>query len=78
MDKAAKKTWYRKQGWRVIIPSEMELRRVVGKNADGTPKYKTIGGLFVSWMDVKKGQEIELYKTENWASVIPMAASIEY
>ena len=78
MDKAAKKTWYRKQGWRVIIPSEMELRRVVGKNADGTPKYKTIGGLCVSWMDGKKGQAIELYQTENWASVIPMAASIEY
>ena len=69
MDKAAKKTWYRKQGWRVIIPSEMELRRVVGKNADGTPKYKTIGGLFVSWMDVKKGQEIELYKTSRWISI---------
>ena len=75
--KDLKKTWY-KPGWRVIIPSEIELRRLVGNNSDGTPKYKTIGSIYISYLDVKAGQEVELPVTENWLSVIPLAVSIEY
>lgn len=79
MDKPAKKTWYRKQGWRVIVPSEIQVRREIGKNTDGTtPKYKTLGSLFISWMDVKAGQEVKLHVTDGWASVIPLAGSIDY
>ena len=72
-----KKTWY-KPGWRVIMPSEIELSRVIGKNSDGTPKYKTIGSIYISYLDVKAGQEVELPVTENWLSVIPLASSIDY
>ena len=77
MDKSAKRTWYRAK-WRVIIPSEMQLRRQIGENADGSPKYKTIGSLYISWLDVKKGQEVQLHTTDTWSSVIPLAASIDY
>ena len=72
-----KKTWY-KPGWRVIMPSEIQLSRVVGISSDGSPKYKTIGAIYISWLDVKKGQEVELPVTENWGSVIPLASSIDY
>lgn len=78
IDKAATRTWHRKQAWRVIIPSEIKVRRVVGNNSDGTPKYKTMGSMFISWTDVKAGQKIELQKTDSWPSVIPLAGSIEY
>lgn len=76
MNKAAKKTWYR-PGWRIIIPSLMELRREIGQNG-GQPRYKTIGGLYISYLDVKAGQEVELPVTDSWSSVIPLACSIEY
>lgn len=72
-----RKSWY-KPGWRVIIPSEMQLSRVIGENSDGTPKYKTIGGVYISWLDVKAGQEVELPVTDSWFSVIPLAVSIDY
>ena len=72
-----KKTWY-KPGWRVIMPSEIGLSRVIGQNSDGTPKYKTIGSIYISYLDVKAGQEVELPVTENWLSVIPLAVSIDY
>ena len=75
--KDLKKNWY-KPGWRVIMPSEIELTRVIGQNSDGTPKYKTIGSIYISYLDVKAGQEVELPVTENWLSVIPLAVSIEY
>ena len=75
--KDIKKTWY-KPGWRVIIPSEIQLSRVVGTKPDGSHKYKTIGAIYISWLDVKKGQEVELPVTENWGSVIPLAISIDY
>ena len=75
--KDLKKNWY-KPGWRVIMPSEIELTRVIGNNSDGAPKYKTIGSLYISYLDVKAGQEVELPVTENWLSVIPLAVSIEY
>ena len=75
--KDLKKNWY-KPGWRVIMPSEIELTRVIGRNSDGTPKYKTIGSLYISYLDVKAGQEVELPVTENWLSVIPLASSIDY
>ena len=75
--KDLKKNWY-KPGWRVIMPSEIELTRVIGQNSDGTPKYKTIGSLYISYLDVKAGQEVELPVTENWLSVIPLAATIDY
>ena len=75
--KDLKKNWY-KPGWRVIMPSEIELTRVIGQNSDGTPKYKTIGSLYISYLDVKAGQEVELPVTENWLSVIPLASSIDY
>ena len=78
IDKAARRTWYRKQAWRVIIPTEIKVRRVVGQNPDGTPKYKVMGGMYISWTDAKAGQKIELQKTDSWPSVIPMAGSIEY
>lgn len=78
IDKAARRTWYRKQAWRVIIPTEIKVRRVVGQNPDGTPKYKVMGGMYISWTDAKAGQKIELQKTDSWSSVIPMAGSIEY
>ena len=78
MDKPAKKTWYKKQGWRVIVPSEIQVRREIGKNTDGIPKYKTMRGLFISWMDVNAGQEVDLHVTDGWASVIPLAGSIDY
>ena len=72
-----KKSWY-KPGWRAIIPTEMQLSRVIGENSDGTPKYKTIGSIYISYLDVKAGQEIELPVTDNWSSVIPLAVSIDY
>lgn len=75
--KDIKKTWY-KPGWRVIIPSEIQLSRVVGTKPDGSHKYKTVGAIYISWLDVKKGQEVELPVTENWGSVIPLAISIDY
>ena len=75
--KDLKKNWY-KPGWRVIMPSEIELTRVIGQNSDGTPKYKTIGSIYISYLDVKAGQEVELPVTENWLSVIPLAVSIDY
>ena len=75
--KDLKKNWY-KPGWRVIMPSEIELRRVIGKNSDGSPKYKTVGSIYISYLDVKAGQEVELPVTANWSSVIPLASSIEY
>ena len=75
--KDLKKNWY-KPGWRVIMPSEIELTRVIGRNSDGTPKYKTVGSLYISYLDVKAGQEVELPVTENWLSVIPLASSIDY
>ena len=75
--KDLKKNWY-KPGWRVIMPSEIELTRVIGQNSDGTPKYKTVGSLYISYLDVKAGQEVELPVTENWLSVIPLASSIDY
>jgi hypothetical protein len=75
--KDLKKNWY-KPGWRVIMPSEIELRRVIGKNSDGSPKYKTVGSIYISYLDVKAGQEVELPVTTNWASVISLASSIEY
>ena len=77
MDRSARKTWYNPK-WKVIIPSEMELRREIGKNPDGSPKYKNIGGLYISWLDVEKGQEVELHTTDSWSSVIPLASSIDY
>ena len=75
--KDLKKNWY-KPGWRVIMPSEIQLSRVIGNNSDGAPKYKTIGSLYISYLDVKAGQEVELPVTENWLSVIPLASSIDY
>lgn len=78
MDKAARRTWHRKQAWRVIIPSEIQVRREIGKNPDGSPKYKTMGSMFISWTDAKAGQKIELQTTDSWSSVIPLAGSIEY
>ena len=60
------------------MPSEIELTRVIGKNSDGSPKHKTIGSLYISYLDVKAGQEVELPVTENWLSVIPLASSIDY
>ena len=77
LGKGTKKSWY-KPGWKVIIPSEMQLSRVIGENSDGTPKYKTIGSIYISYLDVKAGQEIELPVTDNWSSVIPLAVSIDY
>ena len=77
LGKGTKKSWY-KPGWKVIIPSEMQLSRVIGENSDGTPKYKTIGSIYISYLDVKAGQEVELPITKNWLSVIPLAVSIEY
>ena len=75
--KDLKKTWY-KPGWRVIMPSEIQLSRVISTKPDGSHKYKTIGAIYISWLDVKKGQEVELPVTENWGSVIPLAVSIDY
>ena len=75
--KDLRKCWYN-PGWRVIMPSEIELSRVIGNNSDGTPKYKTVGSIYISYLDVKAGQEIELPVTENWSSVIPLASSIDY
>ena len=75
--KDLKRTWY-KPGWRVIMPSEIQLSRVVGTSSDGSAKYKTIGAIYISWLDVKKGQEVEFPVTENWGSVIPLASSIDY
>ena len=75
--KDLRKNWY-KPGWRVIMPSEIQLSRVIGNNSDGTPKYKTVGSIYISYLDVKAGQEVELPVTTNWASVIPLASSIEY
>ena len=75
--KDLKKNWY-KPGWRVIMPSEIQLSRVIGNNSDGTPKYKTVGSIYISYLDVKAGQEVELPVTTNWSSVIPLASSIEY
>ena len=75
--KDIKKTWY-KPGWRVIMPSEIQLSRVISTKPDGSHKYKTIGAIYISWLDVKKGQEVELPVTENWGSVIPLAVSIDY
>ena len=72
-----KKSWY-KPGWRAIIPTEMQLSRVIGENLDGTPKYKVIGSIYISYLDVKAGQEIELPVTDSWSSVIPLAVSIDY
>jgi hypothetical protein len=56
----------------------MQLRRQTGENADGSPKYKTIGSLYISWLDVKKGEEVQLHTTDSWSSVIPLAVSIDY
>ena len=75
--KDLRKNWY-KPGWRVIMPSEIQLSRVIGNNSDGTPKYKTVGSIYISYLDVKAGQEVELPVTTNWSSVIPLASSIEY
>ena len=75
--KDLKKNWY-KPGWRVIMPSEIQLSRVIDNSSDGTPKYKTIGSIYISYLDVKAGQEVELPITKNWLSVIPLAVSIEY
>ena len=77
LGKGPKKSWY-KPGWRVIVPSEMQLSRVIGENSDGTPKYKTIGSIYISYLDVKAGQEVELPVTDSWSSVIPLAVSIDY
>ena len=77
MNSAAKKSWY-KPGWKVIIPSKMELRRQVGESSEGKPKYKTIGSIYISYLDVKAGQEVDLITTDSWTSVIPLASSIEY
>ncbi len=76
MDKPARKNWYR--GWRMIVPSEITVRRVVGENENGTPKYKELGGLYIHYKDVKKGEEFELQTTDSWVGVIPMASSIKY
>lgn len=76
MDRPTRKMWYR--GWRMIHPSEVTVRRVVGENEDGTPKYKELGGLFIHYKDVKKGDEFELQTTDSWVGVIPMASSIKY
>ena len=75
--KDLKKNWY-KPGWRVIMPSEIQLSRVISNNSDGTPKYKTVGSIYISYLDVKAGQEVELPVTTNWSSVIPLASSIDY
>jgi len=75
-DKATRKQWYR--GWKMMVPSEISLRRVVGENPDGTPKYKEIRGLYIHYKDVKKGEEVQLHTTDSWAGVIPLASSVEY
>lgn len=72
-----KKSWY-KPGWRAIIPTEMQLSRVIGENSDGTPKYKVIGSIYISYLDVKAGQKVDLPVTDKWSSVIPLAVSIDY
>lgn len=76
MDKPTRKQWYK--GWRMLVPSEVSVRRVVGKKEDGTPKYKDLNGLYIHYKDVKKGEEFELQTTESWVGVIPMASSIKY
>lgn len=76
MDKPTRKMWYK--GWKMVVPSEITVRRVVGENEDGTPKYKELGGLFIHYKDVKKGDEFELQITDSWVGVIPMASSIKY
>lgn len=75
-DKATRKTWYK--GWRMIVPSQISLRRVVGEDADGLPKYKIADGLYIHYIDVKKGDVINLHTTDSWGGVIPLASSIEY
>lgn len=75
-DKATRKTWYK--GWRMLVPSEISVRRVIGEKEDGSPKYKTVDGLYIHYRDVKKGDWIDLHRTESWMGVIPLAASIEY
>ena len=62
----------------MMVPSEISLRRVVGENPDGTPKYKEIRGFYIHYKDVKKGEEVQLHTTDSWSGVIPMASSIEY
>lgn len=73
VDKATRKTWYK--GWRMIIPSEFSVRRPLEEDGD---RFKTIDGLFIHYMDVRKGDVITLHQTENWSGVIPVAVSIEY
>lgn len=75
-DKATRKTWYK--DWRMIVPSELALRRVVGETEDGFPKFKTVDGLYIHYIDVKKGDRIKIHETDSWAGVIPLASSIEY
>ena len=77
IDKQTRKIWYSK-GWRMIIPSEISLRRVLGESSDGSPKYKIADGLYIHYIDVKKGDEIKLHKTDSWSGVIPLASSIDY
>ena len=72
-DKETRKTWYK--GWRMIIPSEFDVRRPLDETGD---RYKTVNGLFVHYMDVRKGDVINLHETDSWSGVIPIAASIEY
>jgi hypothetical protein len=72
-DKATQKTWYK--GWRMLVPSEMEVKRPSKEQENG---FKVVGGLFVHYLDVKKGDEIQLHQTDMWSGVIPMAKSIEY
>ena len=76
IDKSTRKQWYK--GWRMIVPSEVSLKYEIGENADGTPKYKETDGLFIHYKDVRKGEVIELYTTDLWSGVIPMASSIDY
>ena len=62
----------------MIVPSQISLRRVVGEDADGLPKYKIADGLYIHYIDVKKGDVINLHTTDSWGGVIPLASSIEY
>lgn len=72
-DKATRKTWYR--GWTMLISSEIAVRRPADKPGDG---FKVVEGLFIHYLDVKKGDEIQLHQTDSWSGVIPIAKSIEY
>ena len=76
IDKHTRKLWYR--GWKMIVPSEVVVRRVVGETESGDRKYKEIGGLYIHYKDVKKGEVFKLHTTDSWTGVIPMASDIEY